>query len=121
MQVTVKAYAKINLMLDILSVLPDGYHDLFMVMQSVGIYDTVTVKKTDTKNIKITCDVPAIPVGESNIALRFFQPLLLFFQSLDFFMPCFHTKIPRYHLLLIQYYIPKLSEIAETVRNLQKI
>ena len=68
MQVTVKAYAKINLMLDILSTLPDGYHDLFMVMQSVGIYDTVTVKKTDSDNIKITCDVPSIPVGESNIA-----------------------------------------------------
>lgn len=70
MQITVKAYAKINLMLDILSTLPDGYHDLFMVMQSVGIYDTVTVKKSDSKNIKITCDIPAIPVGENNIAYK---------------------------------------------------
>ena len=68
MQVTVKAYAKINLMLDILSTLPNGYHDLFMVMQSVEIFDTVTVKKTDSKNIKITCDVPSIPTGENNIA-----------------------------------------------------
>lgn len=68
MQVTVKAYAKINLMLDILSTLPNGYHDLFMVMQSVDIFDTVTVKKTDSKNIKITCDVPSIPTGENNIA-----------------------------------------------------
>lgn len=68
MQVTVKAYAKINLMLDILSTLPNGYHDLFMVMQSVDIFDTVTVKRTDSKNIKITCDVPSIPTGENNIA-----------------------------------------------------
>ena len=68
MQVTVKAYAKINLMLDILSTLPNGYHDLFMVMQSVDIFDTVTVKKTDSKSIKITCDVPSIPTGENNIA-----------------------------------------------------
>lgn len=68
MQVTVKAYAKINLMLDILSTLPNGYHDLFMVMQSVEIFDTVTVKKTDSKNIKITCDAPSIPTGENNIA-----------------------------------------------------
>lgn len=68
MQVTVKAYAKINLMLDILSTLPNGYHDLFMVMQSVDIFDTVKVKKTDSKNIKITCDVPSIPTGENNIA-----------------------------------------------------
>ena len=68
MQVTVKAYAKINLMLYILSTLPNGYHDLFMVMQSVEIFDTVTVKKTDSKNIKITCDAPSIPTGENNIA-----------------------------------------------------
>ena len=68
MQITVKAYAKINLMLDILSTLPNGYHDLFMVMQSVGIYDTVKVRKTDSKSIKITCDVTSIPLGESNIA-----------------------------------------------------
>ena len=32
----VKAAAKINLMLDVLGTLPDGYHSLFMVMQSVG-------------------------------------------------------------------------------------
>ena len=68
MKVTVKAYAKINLMLDILSTLPNNYHDLFMVMQSVGIFDTVTVSKTDSGSIKITCDVPSIPLGESNIA-----------------------------------------------------
>lgn len=70
MQVTVKAYAKINLMLDILSTLPNGYHDLFMVMQSVGIYDTVTVKKSDSEKIKVTCDVPSIPTGENNIAYK---------------------------------------------------
>ena len=34
----VKAAAKINLMLDVLGTLPDGYHSLFMVMQSVGCY-----------------------------------------------------------------------------------
>lgn len=70
MKVTVKAYAKINLMLDILSLLPNGYHDLFMVMQSVGIFDTITVSKTDSKEIKITCDISEIPTGERNIAYK---------------------------------------------------
>ena len=37
-----KAFAKVNLMLDILGKTPEGYHTLFMIMQSVGIYDTVT-------------------------------------------------------------------------------
>lgn len=70
MKITLKAYAKINLMLDILSRLENGYHDLYMIMQSVSLYDTVTVEKTGTKNITITCDVPSIPTDEKNIAYK---------------------------------------------------
>ncbi len=70
MKVTVKANAKINLMLDILSTLPNGYHDLFMIMQSVGLYDTVTVEKTGKRKIEITCSIPDIPCDEKNIAYK---------------------------------------------------
>lgn len=70
MKITLKAYAKINLMLDILSHLENGYHDLYMIMQSVSLHDVVTVEKTDTKDIKITCDVPSIPTDEKNIAYK---------------------------------------------------
>ncbi len=70
MKVTVKAYAKINLMLDILSRLDNGYHDLFMIMQSVGIYDTVTVEKNKGREISITCDVADIPTDEKNVAYK---------------------------------------------------
>lgn len=70
MKVTVRAYAKINLMLDILSRLDNGYHDLFMIMQSVGIYDTVTVEENESKGILITCDVPDIPTDEKNTAYK---------------------------------------------------
>ncbi|MBE6775315.1 MAG: 4-(cytidine 5'-diphospho)-2-C-methyl-D-erythritol kinase [Ruminococcaceae bacterium] len=76
MKVTVKAYAKINLMIDILSTLPNGYHDLFMIMQSVGIYDRVTVSRTDSKDIEITCTKAGVPTDEKNIvhkaAMKFF-------------------------------------------------
>ena len=76
MKATVKAYAKINLMLDILSTLPNGYHDLFMIMQSVGIYDRVTVSKTDSEAIEITCTKEGVPTDGRNIvhkaATRFF-------------------------------------------------
>ena len=70
MKITLKAYAKINLMLDILSRLENGYHDLYMIMQSVSLYDVVTVEKTDSKAIAITCDVPSIPTDEKNIAYK---------------------------------------------------
>ena len=56
MKVKVKAYAKINLMLDIVAQRKDGYHDLFMIMQSVGLYDTVTVEKTKCNKITLSCD-----------------------------------------------------------------
>lgn len=68
MEYKVNAYAKINLMLDIVNTRKDGYHDLFMIMQSVGIYDTVTVTKTKSKKITITCNIDDIPLDESNIA-----------------------------------------------------
>ena len=38
-----KAYAKINLTLDVTVILPNGYHSLRTVMQTVSLFDTVTV------------------------------------------------------------------------------
>lgn len=70
MKITLKAYAKINLMLDILSRLENGYHDLFMIMQSVSLYDEVTVEKTEGSDIVITCNIEGIPTDEKNIAYK---------------------------------------------------
>ena len=70
MKIKIKAYAKINLMLDILSRLENGYHDLFMIMQSIGIYDTVTVENCNSEGIVITCDVADIPTDEKNVAYK---------------------------------------------------
>lgn len=68
MEIKVKAYAKINLLLDIINRRTDGYHDLFMIMQSIGLYDTVTVSETKSKKITITCNIDDIPLDEKNIA-----------------------------------------------------
>lgn len=70
MEIKVKAYAKINLMLDIIYRRTDGYHDLFMIMQSIGINDTVTVTETKSKKITITCNIDDIPLDEHNIAYK---------------------------------------------------
>lgn len=70
MKIKVKAYAKINLMLDIVAQRKDGYHDLFMIMQSVSLYDTVTVEKTKGKKITLSCDEEGIPLDEKNIAYK---------------------------------------------------
>ena len=56
-----KAYAKINLSLDILSRREDGYHDLRMVMQSVTLCDTLEMSRAD--GILFSCDKAELPAG----------------------------------------------------------
>ncbi|WP_028516867.1 4-(cytidine 5'-diphospho)-2-C-methyl-D-erythritol kinase [Ruminococcus flavefaciens] len=72
----VKTAAKVNLALDVKGKLPNGYHALESVFQTVGLYDEVTVELTD-KGIELTCDVPErfassdpIPCDERNIAYK---------------------------------------------------
>ena len=73
----VKVAAKINLMLDILKKLDNGYHSLFMIMQSINLYDTVCVEKNNENKIIIECDNPKVPCNEKNIvykcAMKFFE------------------------------------------------
>lgn len=67
---TEKAYAKINLTLDVINRRPDGYHNVKMVMQTIGLCDEVTVELSDEKGIAITSDSPVVPCDESNIAYK---------------------------------------------------
>lgn len=74
----INAYAKINLMLDIIKKTEDGYHTLFMIMQSVGIYDEITVTIGGQKDsISLTCSEASLPCDKKNIAYkaacRFFE------------------------------------------------
>lgn len=66
----VKVAAKINLMLDILKRLENGYHSLFMIMQSVDLYDTITVEKNTENKIIIKCNTEGVPCNEKNIAYK---------------------------------------------------
>lgn len=70
MLIKVKANAKINLMLDILSKMDNGYHNLFMVMQSVNLHDVVTVSDNQTGEIVITCETSGVPTDKTNIAYK---------------------------------------------------
>ena len=76
MKIELRANAKINLFLDILAKLPNGYHSLFMVMQSVSLADTVTVQENGEDIIRLTCSEPALPTDSKNIAYRAAQAFL---------------------------------------------
>lgn len=66
----VKAAAKINLMLDVVGVLPNGYHSLYMIMQSVDCYDYIRVDRTERDGIKIITQDSRVPTDEKNIAYK---------------------------------------------------
>ena len=74
--IELRANAKINLFLDILAKLPNGYHSLFMVMQSVSLADIVTVSENGEGIIRLTCSEPALPTDSKNIAYRAAQAFL---------------------------------------------
>lgn len=73
--ISLKAPAKINLFLDITGKLPNGYHEIASVMQTVDIFDYVKIEKSD--HITVKCS-NSILDGESNIA---FKSAKLFFQT----------------------------------------
>lgn len=68
--IKVFAPAKINLTLDITGKLPNGYHTVDMVMQTVDLSDIVTVKKSSNECINLVCDKPFVPCNSSNTAYK---------------------------------------------------
>ena len=65
--ISLKAYAKINLGLDVLGTLPDGYHEVKMVMQSISLYDKVNIKKNDSGTINVKTNLSYLPVNGDNL------------------------------------------------------
>lgn len=74
-KLTVPAYAKVNLVLDVLGLRPDGYHEVNMVMQAVALADLVTVSRRP-EGITLSSDRPDLPVGDDNLAFRAARLLL---------------------------------------------
>ncbi|MGN0660739.1 MAG: 4-(cytidine 5'-diphospho)-2-C-methyl-D-erythritol kinase [Oscillospiraceae bacterium] len=77
MSISVKAYAKINLSLDIVGKRDDGYHLLRTVMQSIGLFDVIKVGICES-GIKLVCDDPSVPTDERNTA---YKACKLFFDA----------------------------------------
>lgn len=65
----IKAYAKINLGLDVVRRLENGYHEVKMVMQTVGIYDVLDFKRIES-GIVITTDSGELPTNEDNLIYK---------------------------------------------------
>lgn len=65
-----KAYAKINLGLDVLRRRPDGYHEVKMIMQTVDICDDLTFEKREEPGIGLRIEGADLPADENNLVYR---------------------------------------------------
>ncbi|MDO5350021.1 MAG: 4-(cytidine 5'-diphospho)-2-C-methyl-D-erythritol kinase [Lachnospiraceae bacterium] len=65
-----KAYGKINLALDVLRRREDGYHDVRMIMQTVGIYDQVELQLKQEPGITVETNLSYLPVNENNLVYQ---------------------------------------------------
>ncbi len=68
-KIVLQSPAKINLCLSVLGKRPDGYHEVSMLMQMVGLCDEVSVARRE-RGITVSCDADGVPAGEGNIAWR---------------------------------------------------
>ena len=112
-EIRVKAYAKLNLTLDIVGKLENGYHELDSVMVSVEPYDVVTLKKAS--NTSVNCSDSSL-AGEENIA---FKAANAFFE---------YTKINGGAEIYIEKHIPQAAglgggsaDAAAVIRGLNEL
>ena len=75
-----RALAKTNLGLDVLGRRENGYHDVRMVMQTIYLYDNVTLTKTEEPGIQLQTNLFYLPVDEKNIAYKAAKLLMDEFQ-----------------------------------------
>jgi len=70
--VKVQAFAKINLHLNVLDKLKNGYHNIVSIKQSVGLCDDLifTAGENGRRKIELNCDDPNLPTDESNLIVK---------------------------------------------------
>ena len=66
--VTVLAPAKLNLALDVVGLLPGGYHDLDMTMQAITLYERVVLRRS--QNLSLTLPGSPVAANDSNTAIK---------------------------------------------------
>lgn len=94
-----RSYAKINLTLDVIGKLDNGYHEIEMIMQTINLFDLIIIDKAEC-GIKISTNLKYLPNNEKNIA---YKAAAAFFE---------YTKIHSGVKIMIQKNIPVSAGLA---------
>ena len=65
-----RAYGKINLGLDVTGIREDGYHEVRMIMQTVRLYDSIELYRSQKPGIRLETNLYYLPVNEQNLAYK---------------------------------------------------
>ena len=82
-KIQLKALAKINLVLDVLRRREDGYHEVKMIMQTIGLHDDLEIRKTKTPGIQVKTNLYYLPTNENNLVYKAAKLLMDEFQIQD--------------------------------------
>ncbi|NLK22024.1 MAG: 4-(cytidine 5'-diphospho)-2-C-methyl-D-erythritol kinase [Epulopiscium sp.] len=93
-QIELKARAKINLTLDVLGKRPDGYHDVEMIMQSINLYDHITIRKMRAPGIKLKTNLKWLPEDGKNLAYKAAQLMTETYSIKDGILIELQKRIP---------------------------
>ncbi|HOO28025.1 MAG TPA: 4-(cytidine 5'-diphospho)-2-C-methyl-D-erythritol kinase [Lachnospiraceae bacterium] len=69
-QINLKAMAKINLALDVIRKREDGYHEVRMIMQTLHLFDKLSIKKVQKKGIFVKTNLYFLPTDENNLVYK---------------------------------------------------
>jgi 4-diphosphocytidyl-2-C-methyl-D-erythritol kinase len=93
--ISLRAPAKINLILHVLGRLPDGYHRIASLMQMVSLYDHLEIRKTPArKGIRFSVSGLPAPPGEDNLVIKAAQAYFERFQLKGGLEIKLHKQIP---------------------------
>jgi 4-diphosphocytidyl-2-C-methyl-D-erythritol kinase len=68
--IKLKAYAKINLGLDVVKKRDDGYHEVRMIMQTINLFDRINIRTTDINQISLKTNLHYLATNESNLVYK---------------------------------------------------
>lgn len=69
-KIDVKALAKINIGLDVTGIREDGYHEVKMIMQTVNLFDKITISKVAEPGVSMTTNLKFLTVGDDNLCIK---------------------------------------------------
>ncbi len=69
-RILLKALAKINLGLDVVRRREDGYHEVRMIMQTIHLFDQLSIEKSREPGIHISTNLSFLPVNENNLVYK---------------------------------------------------